>query len=72
MQRKPVESSNIASIGYDEATKTLEVEFKGGSGVYTYSGVPKDLYGTLTAPNQGSVGKLFHTHVKGKFPHTKV
>lgn len=37
MQRKPVESSNLASVGFDKATKTLEIEFKGG-GVFTYSG----------------------------------
>ena len=31
MYRESVESSNIASIGYDEASRTLEVEFLNGS-----------------------------------------
>ena len=35
MMRIPVASSNVATVGYDEATNTLEVEFKDGS-VYQY------------------------------------
>ena len=40
MRRVPVESSAVVSIGHDEATNTLEVEFAGG-GVYRYFGVPR-------------------------------
>lgn len=38
MQRKPVESSTVSTIGYDSRTRVLEVEFSGGR-VYRYSGV---------------------------------
>lgn len=31
MERVKVSSSNIRSIGYEESTKTLEIEFKQGS-----------------------------------------
>lgn len=40
MNRKSVTSSNIASIGYDETSETLEIEFKNG-GVYQYFDVPQ-------------------------------
>jgi len=38
MERTPVKSSNVASVGYDEQTKTLEIAFQSG-GVYQYAGV---------------------------------
>jgi len=54
MPRKPVRSSNIASIGYDEASYTLEVEFRTGS-VYQYYNVPKVVYeGLMNAPSHGT------------------
>ena len=40
MNRKPVRSSNISSIGYDSESKTLEIEFHSG-GVYQYFNVPE-------------------------------
>jgi KTSC domain len=39
VHRLSVESSAVASVGYDARTRTLEVEFVGG-GVYHYLGVP--------------------------------
>lgn len=39
MDRETVQSSNIASVGYDLSSSTLEIEFKSG-GIYQYSGVP--------------------------------
>ena len=39
MDRIQVRSSNIRSIGYDQKTQTLEVEFLKG-GVYQYFDVP--------------------------------
>ena len=43
MKRIPVKSSDIASVGYDEQTLTLEVEFKDKS-IYQYTKVPKYVY----------------------------
>ena len=40
MDRTPVQSSNIRSVGYDPASRTLEVEFH-SSGLYQYSSVPE-------------------------------
>lgn len=43
MKRQSVESSNLASIGYDAENEILEVEFKHG-GVYQYFDVPENVY----------------------------
>ncbi len=40
MNRVAVQSSNVASVGYDASSSTLEVAFHGG-GVYQYFGVPE-------------------------------
>jgi hypothetical protein len=66
---KPVNSSTIKSVGYDEPTSNLQVEFIHG-GHYMYHGVPKQLYHQLIgAP---SVGSFFHRNVKDKHKFTKL
>ena len=69
MDRKPVSSSNIESIGHDPDTDTLEIEFKGG-GVHQYDGVSAKDHHALV--NAASIGKHFHAHVRSKFPSRKV
>jgi hypothetical protein len=58
MNRTPVASSNVASIGYEPATTTLEIEFKDGS-VYQYFDVPAavhaDLLPRLLIESQGAI-----------------
>jgi hypothetical protein len=61
MERERVVSTNIASIGYDAGSSTLEVEFHDG-GVYQYSGVPSEVHAGLTAAD--SHGKFLDVHVK--------
>lgn len=46
MDRIPVTSSNIRSIGYDPQSSILEVEFTSGD-VYQYLDVPEHLYHEL-------------------------
>jgi len=54
MQRKRVNSSKIRSVGYDEATRTLEVEMSNGQ-VFQYSGVYPEVYRRfMAAPNPTS------------------
>ncbi|MCX7962129.1 MAG: KTSC domain-containing protein [Burkholderiales bacterium] len=51
MQRKRVNSSRIRSVGYDEKTLTLEVEFSNGQ-VFQYSKVYPEVYRRfMAAPN---------------------
>lgn len=54
MRRKHVASSAISSVGYDEHSSVLEVEFQSGA-VYDYFDVPPKVYrALLKAPSKGS------------------
>ncbi|HEX8087765.1 MAG TPA: KTSC domain-containing protein [Blastocatellia bacterium] len=68
MNRIRVSSSNLASVGYDYDTQTLEIEFKGGS-IYRYPNVPESIYAGLM--NAGSKGGYFNSHIKNR-PFRKV
>jgi hypothetical protein len=73
MERKPVESSQITSVGYDAKTKTLEVEFKADGSVYRYALVPAVMYKSLMEAK--SIGGYFSMMIKGnkdRFPAAKV
>jgi len=61
MNRFLVASSNIATIGYDAATSTLEIEFQGGS-VYQYFDVPERIFTALRTAT--SPGTFFDSNVK--------
>ena len=61
MDRLPVSSSNIASIGYDPDRKILEIEFLNGS-IYQYFEVPENIYAGLMSA--GSHGRYFDAYVK--------
>ena len=51
MERKRVNSSRLRSIGYDEKTMVLEVEFSNGQ-VYQYSRVYPEVHRRfMAAPN---------------------
>jgi hypothetical protein len=69
MERVPVSSSNLISVGYDEASQTLEVEFMRGT-IYHYLGVPKMLYESLIAAS--SVGKFFNANIRDVFPFEQI
>ena len=70
MERIPVDSSNLASVGYDVASSTLEIEFNSGA-IYQYSGGPENEYtGLMSASSKGS---YFDQHIKkAGYPYTKV
>jgi hypothetical protein len=48
MYREPVKSKSVASIGYNDLSDTLEIEFRNGS-VYRYFDVPEETYAELMA-----------------------
>lgn len=68
MERSPVSSSTVVSVGYDEATETLEIEFK--SGVYQYYNVPKVIYENFMQAE--SKGQFHNLHIKNAFPFSRV
>lgn len=61
MNRIPVTSSNLASIGYDEGTQTLEIEFRSGA-IYQYFGVSSDVHAALMAAS--SHGSYFAANIR--------
>lgn len=53
MERIYVESSNIASIGYDQEMLILEVEFRNGT-IYQYYDIPSYIFeGLMQADSKG-------------------
>lgn len=69
MNRQAVTSSNIASIGYDANSQTLEVEFLNG-GIYQYFDVPQYLHEELM--NASSHGQYLAQNIKGVYRYSKV
>lgn len=65
VNRQAVSSSNLQSIGYDDARQLLEVEFTSGN-VYCYYGVPSSLYQELMAAR--SHGQFFNAHIRDRYP----
>ncbi len=80
MQRTPVKSSQIVSVGHDPATSTLEIEFPGRKEaphggqlpgpVYRYTGVSAEDASKFMQAE--SIGKHFGQHIKGKFEYARV
>lgn len=65
----PVDSSNIESVGYDNASETVYVSFLNGS-VYIYKGVPEYEFENLRdAP---SVGSYLHRNFKNVYPYERI
>ena len=70
MTRTPVASSNLASVGFDPLTSTLEIQFHSGD-IYDYASVPAEIYSGLM--HAGSKGKFFYANIrKGGYAYTKV
>ena len=80
MERTAVESSNVASVGYDSAQQILEIEFGANAtrapswkkeiSVYHYFDVPRSVYEELMAAD--SKGKYLHRMVKGIYSYERV
>ena len=69
MNRDPVISSNVASVGYEPYTMVLEVEYIHG-GVYQYFDVPEGVYREMMASE--SIGKFLNQHVKGSYRYVRL
>lgn len=68
---EPVESNQVGAIGYDDATKTLAVQFKRGArAIYHYPNVERATYEAFKGAE--SIGTYFGQHLKAlpfeKFP----
>lgn len=64
-----VNSSNLAKVGYDSFSNTLEVKFHNGS-AYRYKNVPPGIYNALL--HASSKGTYFNYNIKNRYPYSRV
>ena len=69
MDRSFVSSTNLNSVGYDESTHTLEVEFKEGS-IYQYFDVPESVFAELRGAD--SVGQYFAQNIRSAYRYARL
>lgn len=69
IERYSVASSNIASIGYNASTQTLEVEFLNGA-IYQYYNFPEHLYEQFM--REPSKGRFLNLYIKNAYPYSRV
>jgi hypothetical protein len=64
LERLPVKSRILRSVGYDDSTKILEIEFQ-NSLIYQFLDVPPKVYADLM--HSGEIGKYFTDKVRTRF-----
>lgn len=69
MEMTNVDSSNVAAVGFDEDSQTLQVEFKNGA-TYQYFDVPEIIFEGLR--DAGSPGQFLNQQVKGTYRYSRV
>lgn len=69
VERQPVKSRILRSVGYDDRIKILEIEFQNGL-VYQYTGVPLKVYADLMHADE--IGKYFSEKIRPKFQTKQV
>lgn len=66
---KPVASSNIEAVGYEESTETMRVQFKNGS-VYEYHNVPSIVHSDFMQAS--SLGAYLNRNIRTNYPYEKI
>ena len=69
MERKKVSSGTIRSIGFDERSRVLEVEFSDGK-VVQYSGVSAEVHRRLV--NAPSIVSYFRDNIEESFTAKRI
>jgi hypothetical protein len=69
VRRQAIDSTSIASVGYDAGSSTLEVEFRNGH-VYQYLEVAKRLYWELMSAQ--SVGAYLNREIRDQHEFRRV
>jgi len=75
MERQKLRSKSLASVGYDTATKELEVEFRArkeedNRRVYRYHAVPAEKYAEMMVAE--SIGSFFLTMIKPNYKCVRI
>lgn len=69
MERTPVESKALVSVGYDADQRVLELEFPKGK-VYQYDDVPPELHAWLMRTQDKL--SMFRNKIEGRFEFRRV
>lgn len=69
MDREPVKSSHLRSVGYDPEKQVLEVEFQSGK-VYEYRGVAPGVHASLVGSD--SPGRFFSERIRPSVSGSRV
>lgn len=69
MLKQSTRSTNLVTVGYDERTQTLEVEFLDGR-VYQYYDVPDNMHDQLMRAS--SKVQFFNEHIRYSYPFSRV
>jgi KTSC domain-containing protein len=69
MKITPVESSTLASVGYDESSDLLQLEFRSRA-IYRYFEVPTAVHEALLAAT--SKGSYFNQAIRGRYRFVRV
>jgi hypothetical protein len=69
MDRQPVSSSNLVSVGYEPGSETLEIEFNNGR-IYQYYNVPQIVFDMLMTAS--SPGTFFKTNIRDSFACSRI
>ncbi|MEO6871231.1 MAG: KTSC domain-containing protein [Chthoniobacterales bacterium] len=69
INRQPVVSSNVASVGYSRSRRALEIEFTRGA-VYRFMDVPRSVYRELLAAD--SKGGFIAEHIRDHYRFVRV
>jgi hypothetical protein len=69
VKRIPVQSSNLAAVGFDSRYSLLEVEFHSGA-VYRYFDVPRTIARALMQAE--SKGSFFNSYIRMHYPFERL
>ena len=69
IERTPVESSSLVSMGFARQARILEIEFRSGA-IYRYLGVPPTVFEELKKAQ--SKGRYFAQSIRGKYEFQRV
>ena len=69
MDRKPVTSKVIASVGYEAETNTMDVEFRTGR-IYRFFMITPSVHAALMSSS--SIGRYFNAEIRNRFPSRRI
>ena len=67
MVMRPISSSNLNAVGFENGT--MRILFNSG-GLYEYYNVPDSTYRGLMSA--GSAGSYFHAFIKGRYSESRI